>query len=643
MLNSLAGGDALEIIVALKDLSSAGFTKLEGNLKHLEGTANATNMGGFSKATKTAEADAAKLAGSKGGGGIMGLASGMLSLAGGPVTLVAAGLAAAAGAGVLLTRTYDEVAQSEALLKAAGDAHGLSLESLNKHIDDNRSALEASGFTLADYRDATVKMTDANLGLAQQQAALNPIMALAKAHQLSLTDATRQYVLAAMGNQRATKDLGFILPVLTEAQKKGGDMTERYALVNAKLAVALGDTGKATTPLAVTQAKLSDAWEKLATAVGPAVEGFFTFLIGTVGTLIDVASTLAGVFGTVLGPMFDLVGSEIGHVADAVGFAADIFGNFVKGVNVAGAAIGGALSGTGAAADTFAGKAKDDLDAVSNATHDLQGKARDDLVSSGDSVTSSFADVGAAARTTASQVATQAAKIMAAADTILKRYVADATAMADGYFTPIEERWALHEQRVKIATDHEALLVAKGKEAQGAARAAIVQDLDDEYRKLVVLGGQHKLTAKDVANFATDAKANYKSLGADGGKHVNELLGKLRILAAMPDIGVNFTLRANSTGWGSMATPHGYLQFAEGGFVPGPRGAPQMAVVHGGEYVIPESGTRQTGGGGIAQTTTVVHTHIYLDGRTIAEVVDRHLGTTLSLRGSSRVPGLGGI
>jgi len=126
MLNSLAGGDALEIIVALKDLSSAGFTKLEGNLKHLEGTANATNMGGFSKATKTAEADAAKLAGSKGGGGIMGLASGMLSLAGGPVTLVAAGLAAAAGAGVLLTRTYDEVAQSEALLKAAG--FGLSRE-----------------------------------------------------------------------------------------------------------------------------------------------------------------------------------------------------------------------------------------------------------------------------------------------------------------------------------------------------------------------------------------------------------------------------------------------------------------------------------------------------------------------------------
>ena len=63
----------------------------------------------------------------------------------------------------------------------------------------------------------------------------------------------------------------------------------------------------------------------------------------------------------------------------------------------------------------------------------------------------------------------------------------------------------------------------------------------------------------------------------------------------------------------------------------------------GPEYIVSNDKLGGMGGGGMGGPhSTVIHTHIYLDGRTIAEVVDRHLGTTLSLRGSSRNPGLGG-
>lgn len=49
---------------------------------------------------------------------------------------------------------------------------------------------------------------------------------------------------------------------------------------------------------------------------------------------------------------------------------------------------------------------------------------------------------------------------------------------------------------------------------------------------------------------------------------------------------------------GAVGKVKGLLGFSAGGVVPGPLGAPQLAVVHGGERVIPNSGLRAEGGGG---------------------------------------------
>jgi len=640
MLAGLAGGDALEIIVALKDLSSEGFHKLEGNLKHLEGTANATNMGGFSKATKTAEADAAKLAGNKGGGGIAGLASGMLSLAGGPVMIVIGALAAVGAGAMLLERTYQDVAKSEALLKAAGDAHGISLEALNKHIDDNRSTLEAAGFTLADYRDATVKMTEAGMNLATQQTALDPIMGLAKAHNLSLADAARQYELAIMGNQRAVKDLGIIMPVLTKEQKAGGDMTERQTLLNQKLAASLGDTGKATTPLAATQAKLSDAWEKLSTVVGPVVEGFFTFLIGTLGTVIDVASTLAGVIGTVLGPAFDAIGNLVGQAANAIGFVGDVFGNLVKGVGVVAAGISSAMTSTAATTETATGKMTDDLTAVGVAADHLRGKTRDDMVTGSDSVVQSSMDVAAAQLSMANKIILSAANAARAFATFRDKLVGDAKTIVDAAFDKIITGQNLMATNAEIAKERMIIASSKSTKQQVADAKAALPALEktqaDYLLGLAQAGDTGSKTVGDTVKLLMKEEAS--AHGAEKKALDTEIAAWMTLAATINAVPAR-ALTAGAKKLGYVGNQDLYKKYASGGVVE-PRPGGTLAIIGEAgerEWVIPESKMGSVGG----SSSTTVHTHIYLDGSVIADIVERHLGNRLNLRGTST--GMGSI
>ncbi len=63
--------------------------------------------------------------------------------------------------------------------------------------------------------------------------------------------------------------------------------------------------------------------------------------------------------------------------------------------------------------------------------------------------------------------------------------------------------------------------------------------------------------------------------------------------------------------------------FADGGTVPGPTGAPTLAVVHGGEQVIPVGGGG--GGGSVNVTLNGVFMGTAADGRRLAEMVKGHL------------------
>jgi hypothetical protein len=107
-----------------------------------------------------------------------------------------------------------------------------------------------------------------------------------------------------------------------------------------------------------------------------------------------------------------------------------------------------------------------------------------------------------------------------------------------------------------------------------------------------------------------------------------------------------------------------FLGFEEGGFVPGTRGAPQLIVAHGGEYVVSNDmlagrskvhtgvlagiGNDSVGGsaaaagvntGGTGSGHVIEnHTHVYLDGRQLQHTVERQQLRVGARRGQSYQP-----
>jgi hypothetical protein len=84
-----------------------------------------------------------------------------------------------------------------------------------------------------------------------------------------------------------------------------------------------------------------------------------------------------------------------------------------------------------------------------------------------------------------------------------------------------------------------------------------------------------------------------------------------------------------STVSGAASTLH-LPGFNDGGWVPGPIGAPMLAVVHGGEFVVSRDMQRRgqgapTGGGsgGRGQEAMIVHSNVYLDGQQIHSSIQR--------------------
>lgn len=73
-------------------------------------------------------------------------------------------------------------------------------------------------------------------------------------------------------------------------------------------------------------------------------------------------------------------------------------------------------------------------------------------------------------------------------------------------------------------------------------------------------------------------------------------------------------------------------RYASGGIVSGPAGAPQLAIVHGGETVIP------VGGGGGGRGDIVVPITLQVDGQTFMEIIQRYAIRDLR-NGGFGVPG----
>ena len=241
MLGALAGAEALEIVVSLKDLSEAGLKRLESNIKNAEKTANGTNFSGFSSKTKGLASDAEHASGK---GGIGGLISGFLGIPG-PVaaaTIAIGGLTAITAA---VIPTFENVEKQERALTIAAKGHGIAVDDMNAFVEKAITTGEEWAYTASDTRQAITKLTEAGISLADQQNSLPVIMDLARAKNIDLAEATDAYTSSLFGNARALKQYGIILPqvstsaadvgkaqdAVTKAQEASKHATEQLAVV----------------------------------------------------------------------------------------------------------------------------------------------------------------------------------------------------------------------------------------------------------------------------------------------------------------------------------------------------------------------------------------------------------------------------
>ena len=614
MLGALAGGDSLEIVVMLKDLSAAGFRGVERNLKSLEGTANSTNLSGFSKATKGAEADVAKLAGkeAKGGGGIGGLAAGLLGLAGGPATIAIGAIGGVALASVALERTYQEVEKREKSLAIALAGHGESLDVLRPKIDESIKTGEKYGKTAADVETVIITLTEANLTYAQVQAALPHILDLAAAKHISAGEAADGYTKAIYGSARMLKQYGIVLPAVTAAQIEANGVGGRLIQINNGLTKAIGDQASATTSMDVESAKMSNTWDRLSTSVGPAVEAVFTVLIA-------VVDGLATSIGDILGPITSFLGILGSVVGTVVQFGGAVVASFTR---------------VTATTETAIGKMSDDIGGLGRTTDTIAGKIADDLVGGTHSVVESTQTVANAVQALATKWEVRTARMAVIWTNFRDRMIADAKAIVIGAFDKIILGQDLTAINAEIVANR--LIVASHRSTKTEIANAQLKLVSLEKSQagylfdLAAAGDMGSALVKaTVADLTTRLASSH---GAERDAIALEILqwGKLGdAIRGVP----NRQLSGTHPGGG------GPQKFASGGYVPARPGGTLAIIGEAGqgEYVIPESRMGSVGGG---QSITV-HTVLKMDGVTIADLVERHLGLRLNLHGTST--GMGSI
>jgi hypothetical protein len=249
MLSALSGGDSLQIIVEMKNLTSAGFKQIQSDIAKTETAAGSVNLSGVSTATKNVEKDATAAEGKSGGGGIMGLVSGLTGLGpqGMAVGAAIAGMAVLTGAAIELGKTYDSIEAQDKVLDAALKAHGDSLANEKTNLDSLIASNEKYGQNADATRGAVTTLAQAGQSWADIQKSMPAILDLAAAKHLSLADAAKAVELAEMGNSRSLKQLGIVLPTLTAptaavTKAQNGVTTATKDLASAQAALTLKQT-----------------------------------------------------------------------------------------------------------------------------------------------------------------------------------------------------------------------------------------------------------------------------------------------------------------------------------------------------------------------------------------------------------------
>jgi hypothetical protein len=555
MLNALAGGDALEILVTMKDLSQAGFKNLQGNLAKTEA------MSGT--------------AGTKVGG--MGSSLGALGV---PLSLAAAGLGAVATEGLMAAQAYQEHEVAVGRLTASLNANVPAWQASSEEI---KKAIEAStklGFTDTETTNAMAGLVAATHDVGQATHVLAVAQDLARFKDISLQDASLALTSIEAGRARGLAQLGINV-------KDYSTTEERLAAVE-KVASGQAQTyaNSGLGKLAVASAEAEAAQEKLgkevlwveAVVIPAAADAF-----GRFADQVDFVSTA-----------YDRNASAAEKQSTANQYLRDSWAMLIPGVKTA---IADSEAATAAqfkaalAADTHS----EALNSLAGHIGEL-GPAETTAVAPGSAMQDVLSKIAKAAGDASSAIPGLASAID---DQLFGK------AINAGHIQELKDsNKELEKQRDHVKKNSPLYVELTGKIAANN-KALFDLGLAEAETK----GPDYVLSfLKNFIKKNGDATGAVQAL-IDKERTLRDLLIKIGPISG----GIRFT----GVG-GSIDVAHA----ASGGYFPAIPGGRLVNLAEGGEgeYVIPESkiGSVAAGGG------TIVHTHIYLDGRQIAEVVDQH-------------------
>ncbi len=237
-------------------------------------------LGGLGGASKGAAKDAEKLASEDSKGGVLGGIGGALGSMISPLGLATAGVGALAAIGGAAFNTWKQDEVSIKALDTALTAHGINVQSMTSLIENNASKYEALGYTVDQVRPVFTQLTEAGLTQQQQMTAMQPIMDLARAKNIDLQSAAQMYTMAVMGNARAVKQYGIILPPvaasaadvgkaeanLTKAEEAHKVATEQLTITEDSLKGKHTLTAAEALKLQQAEQKVQDTTDKVKTA-----------------------------------------------------------------------------------------------------------------------------------------------------------------------------------------------------------------------------------------------------------------------------------------------------------------------------------------------------------------------------------------
>lgn len=458
---------------------------------------------------------------------------------------------------------------------------------------------------------------------------------LASFNNISVEDALAKLQSGIVGQERPLRELGVAISAasvdaeaLTLGFKKvNGVFTEgekvqaRYALIFKQTGTAQGDFARTSTAMANQQRELNAELENTSVKVGGKV----------VPIVIDGQRAIIG-----LSAATDLL-------TDSSKFAAaeqeDLAHTMAKG-----------LLGLGPFANWLGSVSLNMMDFGKAAvlTADQVAQAADSNIGSiertrgafgreSDGIMGSLGDMKDAAWDWRHALGRDAGAVIRSFDKVRNAMADDAQGMIDGYFDPVEKRAALHDVRLQVLADQDALRTSKTAEDARQARDDIAQSLDDEASALVDLSKTGDLTKQDVANFTTDAHRSFQGMSKGAIKDVLRIIDQLNALANMPNIHKTVTIdeivKVTKQDQGSKndthGKGHGKLEFDTGGMVDAPAGVPVDATLHGKEMVLTEAQQRAVFGSGARGGGDTYNYNIYPQGRwdvdknSVAEAVRR--------------------